>query len=177
MSYIKGVINKSSAPTVNDDNTKGFYIGFEWVDDSTDTTYQCADVSTGAAVWNVSSSAGANGNSFQLSAGRNSLGINVDIDLIGAEVTTAETPYIMPKAGKLYGISAAHAGSAVGKEWTADILKNGVSAATLELDEVEKNQRSDLNVSFAEGDTIRLRLILTALTINRPRITAFFKLD
>jgi hypothetical protein len=39
------------APTVNDDNTQGYYVGYKWVDTATDTTYHCEDATTGAAVW------------------------------------------------------------------------------------------------------------------------------
>jgi hypothetical protein len=38
-------------PTVNDDNTLGYYVGYEWVNTTTDTTYNCVDATTGAAVW------------------------------------------------------------------------------------------------------------------------------
>jgi hypothetical protein len=51
MSVIKGVVVKTSAPTVNDDGTKGYYVGFSWVDSSTDTIYTCADNTTATAVW------------------------------------------------------------------------------------------------------------------------------
>jgi hypothetical protein len=47
------------APTVNDDNTAGYYVGYKWVDTTTDTTYHCEDATTGAAVW--SSGGGGSG--------------------------------------------------------------------------------------------------------------------
>lgn len=53
MSLQKGVIIKANAPTVNDDNTKGFYNGFRWINSSTTpaTIYTCTNNATGAAVW------------------------------------------------------------------------------------------------------------------------------
>lgn len=51
MSYEKGVIVKSTAPTINDDGTKGFYVGFNWIDTSSLLIYHLVDNTTGAAVW------------------------------------------------------------------------------------------------------------------------------
>lgn len=60
MSVIKGVVVKTTSPAVTDDNTKGFYVGFKWVNTATDTTYNCADASTGTAVWTISSTPTSN---------------------------------------------------------------------------------------------------------------------
>ncbi len=38
-------------PTVNDDNTKHYRVGNQWLNSSTHITYTCVDVTTGAAVW------------------------------------------------------------------------------------------------------------------------------
>jgi hypothetical protein len=44
--------NFNNAPTVNDDNTKGYYIGSLWtLDDG--IVYVCSDATTGAAVWAI----------------------------------------------------------------------------------------------------------------------------
>lgn len=52
MSYIKGRVVKSSAPTSSDDSSKGYYVGFKWVDSSgSKTSYECYDDSVSAAVW------------------------------------------------------------------------------------------------------------------------------
>lgn len=40
-----------SAPTVNDDNTQGYVIQSDWLDQTGGVFYKCSDVSTGAAVW------------------------------------------------------------------------------------------------------------------------------
>ena len=51
MSVIKGRITKTTAPTVNDDNTKGFSVGFKWTNTTTNIVYQAISVGTGVAVW------------------------------------------------------------------------------------------------------------------------------
>ena len=53
MSLQKGVIVKSTNPTVNDDVDKGFFVGFRWIDDSTTpaTVYICIDNTAAAADW------------------------------------------------------------------------------------------------------------------------------
>ena len=43
----------TSAPTANDDINDGYGIGTLWMNTSTDTSYIAADVTAGAAVWNV----------------------------------------------------------------------------------------------------------------------------
>ena len=45
--------SRASAPTINDDASKGYAVGSSWRDTSTapDTLYQCADPSVGGAVW------------------------------------------------------------------------------------------------------------------------------
>jgi hypothetical protein len=53
MSVIKGVIVKSSSPSVSDDISKGFYIGFTWLDTSVSPSavYICASNGVGTAKW------------------------------------------------------------------------------------------------------------------------------
>ena len=41
----------ASAPTVNDDETKGYRTGWQWHDSAGDDTYLCVDAAAGAAVW------------------------------------------------------------------------------------------------------------------------------
>jgi hypothetical protein len=48
------VVYQAAAPTVNDDVTKGYYIGYLWIDTTTpgsEVVYQCVDNTTGASVW------------------------------------------------------------------------------------------------------------------------------
>ena len=40
----------NTAPTVNDDDTKGFYVGSRWILDD-GTVYTCLDSNSGVAVW------------------------------------------------------------------------------------------------------------------------------
>jgi len=47
------VVYQAAAPTATDDVSKGFYIGYKWVDTSTGITYECTDNSTGSAVWDT----------------------------------------------------------------------------------------------------------------------------
>lgn len=58
MSVFKGVIVKGSAPTVNDDISKGFYVGFDWVDSVGEKSYTIVDSTIGAAVWKDTTSGG-----------------------------------------------------------------------------------------------------------------------
>ena len=44
--------NFTFAPTVNDDDTKGFVIGSRWLLDD-GSVYECSDATTGAAVWSL----------------------------------------------------------------------------------------------------------------------------
>jgi hypothetical protein len=44
--------NFNNAPTVNDDNTKGYYSGSRWALDN-GTVYVCSDATIGAAVWAI----------------------------------------------------------------------------------------------------------------------------
>lgn len=41
----------TSAPGVTDDVDHGYSVGSSWINVTTDTVYQCADASAGAAVW------------------------------------------------------------------------------------------------------------------------------
>ena len=43
---------EQTAPTVNDDSTAGFVVGETWLDLTDGLSYQAADVTPGAAVWN-----------------------------------------------------------------------------------------------------------------------------
>jgi len=57
---MKGIIVKASAPTSNDDATKGFYVGFLWLDSSTSILYICADNTLAASIWNIVSTPTSN---------------------------------------------------------------------------------------------------------------------
>jgi hypothetical protein len=46
-----GVHADTVDPVVGNDNTQGYYVGYKWVNTSTDTTFHCEDASAGAAVW------------------------------------------------------------------------------------------------------------------------------
>ncbi len=50
-----------AAPTVNDDGAAGYRVGYIWVQEFTDKTFICSDVTTGAAVWTeITQSGGGN---------------------------------------------------------------------------------------------------------------------
>lgn len=38
-------------PTISNDNTQGYEIGSQWINVTTDATFTCVDITTGAAVW------------------------------------------------------------------------------------------------------------------------------
>ena len=46
------------APTVNDDETKGYRSGWQWNNDAGDVSYVCTDASEGAAVWEPTTGGG-----------------------------------------------------------------------------------------------------------------------
>lgn len=46
-----GVFNKTADPTVNDDNTAGYFVGSLWANITNDKLFICIDTSTGAAAW------------------------------------------------------------------------------------------------------------------------------
>lgn len=179
MSFVKGVVVKTTVPGVTDDDTKGFYKGFNWIFSSAGAlvTYECVSDATGAAVWQATSSNNGSGNTFQVTASQNSNTVNTTRDLRLGTSATNISPFIIPKVGKLYAMSASSGSAVAGRDWTAEVFKNGVSVATLTLTALAKNQRSDLGVSFAAGDEVRLVFTHTSGNVNRPKITAFFKLD
>lgn len=45
------LMRKTSSPTVNDDNTKGFVVGSRWINTTAGTAFICVNTTTGAAVW------------------------------------------------------------------------------------------------------------------------------
>lgn len=45
------VVEKTTAPTVNDDAEDGHLVGTKWVDETNDLVYECVDNTVGAAVW------------------------------------------------------------------------------------------------------------------------------
>lgn len=51
MSVIKGVIVKATSPTILDDVTKGFYIGFRWVDTVSLRVFTCTSNTLNNAKW------------------------------------------------------------------------------------------------------------------------------
>jgi hypothetical protein len=55
LTVIRGIVSKASNPSSTDDDSKGFYIGFEWVNTTSKVTYECIDATTSNAVWNISS--------------------------------------------------------------------------------------------------------------------------
>ncbi len=57
---LKANLTASGAPGAGDDSTLGWSVGSLWIDISNDVIYQCADASSGAAVW-INITAGASG--------------------------------------------------------------------------------------------------------------------
>jgi len=57
MSFVKGIVVKSVAPTSTDDVTKGYYKGFRWI--VSNVSYECMNASAGSADWSSGSSRGA----------------------------------------------------------------------------------------------------------------------
>lgn len=51
---------KTSAPTVNDDNTQGYAVASRWLDTTTGKEYVCLAAGTGSAVWKETTSRGIN---------------------------------------------------------------------------------------------------------------------
>jgi hypothetical protein len=50
---VKNNYAATADPTVNDDTSKGYLVGSEWVNTTTGIGYKCMDATNGAAVWKV----------------------------------------------------------------------------------------------------------------------------
>jgi len=86
MSVIKGLVLKTSNPTVNDDSSKGFYVGFEWVNGS--TTFKCYDSTVGSAVWFIQIN--SNSTKYEFTEGKLSRTGQTTIPLINQQLLTLE---------------------------------------------------------------------------------------
>lgn len=81
--------NFNNAPTVDDDNTKGYYSGSRWaLDDG--TWYYCFDATTGAAVWTLQSNAVPN-LSQVLASGKTAGSAIIDLDYLEFDTAAAHT--------------------------------------------------------------------------------------
>jgi hypothetical protein len=47
------------APTANDDSSQGYFVGKRWINTATGNEYVCVDATVGAAVWQITTTAGA----------------------------------------------------------------------------------------------------------------------
>ena len=48
---LSAIRESTSNPTVNDDSSAGFYVGYKWVNTTTDAMYVCTDATSGSSVW------------------------------------------------------------------------------------------------------------------------------
>jgi hypothetical protein len=81
--------NFNNAPTVDDDNTKGYYSGSRWaLDDG--TWYYCFDATTGAAVWTLQSNAVPN-LSQVLASGKSANGAIENLTYLEFDTAAAHT--------------------------------------------------------------------------------------
>jgi len=113
---------------------------------------------------------------FQLSVARNGT-ISSNQDLRRQNGTsTSSTPYIIPFDCTLLAIAANTNRNGANETWTADILKNNTSEATLAINNSTKAYANGYTNTFAAGDEIRFRaLIGTSGDLTRPGITAWFR--
>ena len=129
--YIRhSLYNFTTAPTVNEDGTKGYLPGSRWsLDDG--TIYICTDSTTGAAIWEYD----------------NHAGIPVNIQAAASDETTALTTgtakvtFRVPSAFTLTGVRASlTTAQSSGSIFTVDINQNGTSVLStkLTIDNTEK---------------------------------------
>jgi len=129
--YIRhSLYNFTTAPTVNEDGTKGYLPGSRWsLDDG--TIYVCTDSTTGAAIWEYD----------------NHAGIPVNIQAAASDETTALTTgtgkvtFRVPSAFTLTGVRASlTTAQSSGSIFTVDINQNGSSVLStkLTIDNTEK---------------------------------------
>ena len=129
--YIRhSLYNFTTAPTVNEDGTKGYLPGSRWsLDDG--TIYVCTDSTTGAAIWEYD----------------NHAGIPVNIQAAASDETTplttgtAKVTFRVPSAFTLTGVRASlTTAQASGSIFTVDINQNGSSllSTALTIDNTEK---------------------------------------
>jgi len=129
--YIRhSLYNFTTAPTVNEDGTKGYLPGSRWsLDDG--TIYICTDSTTGAAIWEYD----------------NHAGIPVNIQAAASDETTALTTgtakvtFRVPSAFTLTGVRASlTTAQDSGSIFTVDINQNGSSvlSTALTIDNTEK---------------------------------------
>ena len=111
------------------------------------------------------------GVTWALTGARNTNG-GSDRDMANGGVLTNVTPYIIPYNCVLVKVVGS---TAVNETWEAHVLKNNVSVTTLFISATSSQVSPELNISFVQGDEVRLRLVNGTGSINRPRITAFFK--
>jgi len=49
--YSRIFTGMTGTPTVNDDESLGYEVGDEWIDETNDKSYQAVDVTNGMAIW------------------------------------------------------------------------------------------------------------------------------
>lgn len=87
MSLVKGVIEQTTNPTVNDDITKGYYIGFRWINTITSTIFTIINNTEGNAVWIFSS-----GLFSQIEDSATISGTTVETSIIGVGIGSLTIP-------------------------------------------------------------------------------------
>jgi hypothetical protein len=129
--YIRhSLYNFTTAPTVNEDGTKGYLPGSRWsLDDG--TIYVCTDSTTGAAIWEYDNHAGIPVN-IQAAASDESTALTTG---------TAKVTFRAPSAFTLTGVRASlTTAQSSGSIFTVDINQNGTSVLStkLTIDNTEK---------------------------------------
>jgi hypothetical protein len=125
----QSLYNFITAPTVNDDNTKGYGVGSLWTLDD-NSTYTCTSAATGAAVWVLQT-----------------VTIPIEIQSAASDETTALTTgtakvtFRAPSAFTLTGVRASlTTAQSSGSIFTVDVNQNGSSVLStkLTIDNTEK---------------------------------------
>ncbi len=113
---------------------------------------------------------------FQLSVARNGT-VNSSQDLRRQDGTpTSDIPYIIPFDCMLMSLTANTVRTGSNESWTAEILKNNVSEATLVIVNTIKFYANGYSNVFLAGDEIRMRaLIGSSGNLTKPGITAWFR--
>jgi hypothetical protein len=156
--------NFNNAPTVDDDNTKGYYSGSRWaLDDG--TWYYCFDATTGAAVWTLQSNAVPN-LSQVLASGKSANGAIENLTYLEFDTAAAHTVV----AGELawndtdgtldLGLKGGNVTLQIGQEQVVRVVNKTATNVNL----LEANYQA-VRITGAQGQRLKVDLALATTDV------------